>query len=218
MEKQHVDVHLGYVDTKSNPADCATRGPTSLELVNHIWWKGHTLQEIRNGDFVSTLFEIPKEDGEDEPTDCTTMLVKSSPYEEMQFQNLMETSRYNSNFKRDMDLPPQSRDDAEAEKDDESYPVPKEKARLQNQVEASKALQTSQALTEKYWSIWKQSYLTALKENHRRHLNQKQRCAKVPRIGEIVLLSEPCQKRFKWEMARILKLIPSSVERYVKWK
>ncbi|KAK5977591.1 hypothetical protein GCK32_014939 [Trichostrongylus colubriformis] len=27
------------------------------------------------------------------------MLVKSSPYEEMQFQNLMETSRYNSNFK-----------------------------------------------------------------------------------------------------------------------
>ncbi|KAK5986434.1 hypothetical protein GCK32_014593 [Trichostrongylus colubriformis] len=101
-------------------------------------------------------------------------------YQETEIEDSIAALRPIDFIQRDMDLPLQPRDDAEAEKDDESYLLPREKARLQNQ------------------------------ENHRRHLNQKQGCAKVPRIGEIVLLTEPCQKRYQWKMARILKLLPSS--------
>ena len=37
--KQHKDVIFGYVNTKENPADIATRGTTTKELqLKELWW------------------------------------------------------------------------------------------------------------------------------------------------------------------------------------
>ncbi|KAK6025536.1 zinc knuckle, partial [Ostertagia ostertagi] len=278
METQQVRVQLGYVDTKHNPVDCATRGVTSSEFINHIWWKGYSLREIRDGNFVSTLFTIPNEDGEDEPTDGDAMLVESSASQELQVSEIMETSKYNSyakvrrvmayamrflkcihyrlhgNLKERLksSLPwiesasstqyLTAQEIAEAETvlirnhqqihlrgqyrkeltsnlnlktdehrdDDDSYLPPTERARMQTRIEATRALQSSQALTEKYWAIWKDSYLTALRETHRRQIDQKHGCVMLPRTGELVLLTDPCKKRYQWKMARISKLISGS--------
>ncbi|KAK5971606.1 hypothetical protein GCK32_022899 [Trichostrongylus colubriformis] len=93
---------------------------------------------------------------------------------------------------------------------DSTYMPSTEMARLQTRIQVQKALRSSQMLTEKYWTIWKSHYLTALREQHRRYIDGRQGCSKFPREGEIVLLSEPCQKRSQWKMAKITKLVISS--------
>ncbi|KAL6735486.1 hypothetical protein Aduo_005924 [Ancylostoma duodenale] len=40
LTKEGVKIFIGYVNTKQNPADCATRGLTSEELRTHFWWTG----------------------------------------------------------------------------------------------------------------------------------------------------------------------------------
>ncbi|CAJ0608218.1 unnamed protein product [Cylicocyclus nassatus] len=40
LEQEGVNTYFGYINTKVNPADCATRGLTAEELQNHIWWDG----------------------------------------------------------------------------------------------------------------------------------------------------------------------------------
>lgn len=45
-EVHHIINHIpvstlfGYVSTSANPADCATRGVTLEEFLQHFWWKG----------------------------------------------------------------------------------------------------------------------------------------------------------------------------------
>ncbi|VDO88949.1 unnamed protein product, partial [Heligmosomoides polygyrus] len=93
---------------------------------------------------------------------------------------------------------------------DGAYIPPEDAARLQTQLQTMKALLSSQALTDKYWKIWREHYLTALREHHKRYMDQKKGCAKTPREGEVVLLWDPCQKRHQWKMARITKIVISS--------
>ncbi|CAJ0605487.1 unnamed protein product [Cylicocyclus nassatus] len=40
LEQEWVNTYFGYINTKINPADCATRGLTAPELKHHIWWNG----------------------------------------------------------------------------------------------------------------------------------------------------------------------------------
>ncbi|CAJ0589662.1 unnamed protein product [Cylicocyclus nassatus] len=40
LEQEGVNTYFGYMNTKVNPADCATRGLTAEELQHHIWWDG----------------------------------------------------------------------------------------------------------------------------------------------------------------------------------
>ncbi|UYV74134.1 hypothetical protein LAZ67_11002214 [Cordylochernes scorpioides] len=52
-----------YVSTKDNPADCASRGITSSELVNHsLWWNGPDwLSNSNLQDPLPITYELPKE-------------------------------------------------------------------------------------------------------------------------------------------------------------
>ncbi|EYC21416.1 hypothetical protein Y032_0019g3807 [Ancylostoma ceylanicum] len=40
LSDQGIRVKLGYVNTRENPADCATRGLSSEEFKHHFWWEG----------------------------------------------------------------------------------------------------------------------------------------------------------------------------------
>ncbi|KAK6018651.1 zinc knuckle [Ostertagia ostertagi] len=74
----------------------------------------------------------------------------------------------------------------------------------------SKPTMSSCALTERYWRIWKDSYLTALREQHRRNINNKKGCACKPLEGEVVLIVDSNQKRNHWKLGRITKLVQSN--------
>ncbi|KAK5966609.1 DUF5641 domain-containing protein [Trichostrongylus colubriformis] len=93
---------------------------------------------------------------------------------------------------------------------DPSYLPPQEALRIETRLQAQKALKSSYTLTERFWEMWKKQYLTALREQHRRNIDDKRGTTKEIREGVIVLLSDPHQKRNTWKMARITKLIPSN--------
>ncbi|XGW15867.1 hypothetical protein V3C99_001375 [Haemonchus contortus] len=40
LQTDGTKVYFGYVNTKWNPADCATRGLSAEQLMNHFWWIG----------------------------------------------------------------------------------------------------------------------------------------------------------------------------------
>lgn len=51
----------GYISTKSNPADCASRGIYGSELVNHaLWWSGPKYNEMYN-EMKNETFETKEE-------------------------------------------------------------------------------------------------------------------------------------------------------------
>ncbi|KAK6763554.1 hypothetical protein RB195_024033 [Necator americanus] len=98
----------------------------------------------------------------------------------------------------------------EESQDDPSYYPSSEAARLNTHLQTIRALQSSCALSERYWKIWKDAYLTALREQHRRHMSKKRGCNRQPTIGTVVLIIYSCQKRNNWKLGRITKLVQSS--------
>ncbi|EPB66646.1 hypothetical protein ANCCEY_14263 [Ancylostoma ceylanicum] len=98
----------------------------------------------------------------------------------------------------------------EEDPNDPSYHPPSEAIQLNTRLQAQKALQSSCALTERYWRIWKNSYLTALREHHRRNMNNQRGCKRQPTLGEIVLITDSCQKRHQWRLGRIKYLVHST--------
>ncbi|XGW22153.1 hypothetical protein V3C99_004828 [Haemonchus contortus] len=65
---------------------------------------------------------------------------------------------------------------------DSTYLPSTERARLQTRLQAQKALRSSQMLTEKYWAIWQNHYLTALREQHRQYVDGRQgQCTCAPK-------------------------------------
>ncbi|KAK5976265.1 hypothetical protein GCK32_009821, partial [Trichostrongylus colubriformis] len=93
IEGLSINVQIGYVDTKRNPADCATRGLSSSEFSNHNWWKGYTLKEIHTGGFVSKLVIIQEEDGE--PETVVTSHVTVTTKRDEAAKEIVELSAYN---------------------------------------------------------------------------------------------------------------------------
>ncbi|EPB68637.1 hypothetical protein ANCCEY_12266 [Ancylostoma ceylanicum] len=61
-------VRFRYVNTTENPADCATRGVTTVELLSHLWWAGPPFirQKIDNCPIECPLFSLPEDDDENE--------------------------------------------------------------------------------------------------------------------------------------------------------
>ncbi|XGW03187.1 hypothetical protein V3C99_014858 [Haemonchus contortus] len=100
--------------------------------------------------------------------------------------------------------------DPKEEHTDPTYLPAVERIRLETRLQAQKALRSSCAITERFWELWRNQYLTALREQHRRNINDKRGSRKDVQEGEVVLLSEPNQKRSNWKLARISKTVPSS--------
>uniref|UniRef100_A0A7I4YZT0 Peptidase A2 domain-containing protein n=1 Tax=Haemonchus contortus TaxID=6289 RepID=A0A7I4YZT0_HAECO len=94
--------------------------------------------------------------------------------------------------------------------DDPTYLPTAEIGRFKTRIQTQKALRSSYQLTERYWNIWKNSYLSALREQHRRNVTNQRGSAKQPVEGEIVLIVDTYQKRNNWKLGRISRLIRNS--------
>ena len=68
----------------------------------------------------------------------------------------------------------------------------------------------AQELLNTFWNIWKTQYLSTLRECHIYDNNTrtfKQVTSQVrPKIGDVVLVSEPNQRRAVWKLARVTQL------------
>nr|CDJ98122.1 Integrase domain containing protein [Haemonchus contortus] len=93
---------------------------------------------------------------------------------------------------------------------DPAYIPPSEVHLLNTRLQVVNALRSSCALREHFWKVWKNSYLTALREQHRRNMDNKRGSSSQPYEGEVVLIMDPCQKRTFWKLGRIEKFIRSS--------
>ncbi|EYC22493.1 hypothetical protein Y032_0017g3385 [Ancylostoma ceylanicum] len=86
---------------------------------------------------------------------------------------------------------------------DADYLPPEEVRTLQTRIQAEEALKSSCALTEKFWKIWRNYYVTSLREQHKWNISGKRHSNKGPTTGDVVLVSDPVLPRNEWKMARI---------------
>ncbi|EYC34095.1 hypothetical protein Y032_0001g239 [Ancylostoma ceylanicum] len=90
---------------------------------------------------------------------------------------------------------------------DPTYLPSKEQVFLRTKTQAVQALQSSCQFTEKFWNIWQTQYLTSLREKHQIEIDKKRRSNRVPKQGDVVLISEPIQPRHCWKMGRVDEVI-----------
>lgn len=83
IQNIEVPVRFGYVDTHQNPADCATRGLSKEEAINHIWWTGTAFLKWPEDKWPerSEHFELPQ--------DINGEIIREPP-EEVDKQNALE--------------------------------------------------------------------------------------------------------------------------------
>ncbi|RCN26606.1 hypothetical protein ANCCAN_27667, partial [Ancylostoma caninum] len=86
---------------------------------------------------------------------------------------------------------------------DPDYNTPAETAQIRTRSEAVSALKKSCEIVNKFWKAWNDSYLTSLREQHQKYLNQGRSTPLIPKLGQIILLQEPLQPRNKWKLGRI---------------
>uniref|UniRef100_A0A7I5E5V9 DUF5641 domain-containing protein n=1 Tax=Haemonchus contortus TaxID=6289 RepID=A0A7I5E5V9_HAECO len=89
---------------------------------------------------------------------------------------------------------------------------PREALQLCTREQAQEALRSSMEVTECFWELWNDAYLTFLGEQHRNYLNQGRNTPKQPKEGQLVLLYNPIPPRNTWRIGRITKLLPSNDE------
>ncbi|KAK6023884.1 hypothetical protein OSTOST_10316, partial [Ostertagia ostertagi] len=90
--------------------------------------------------------------------------------------------------------------------DDADYRTPTELLQLQTRNQAEEALRSSHQFTEKFWKLWKEQYLTSLREQHVRFLPGNRGSPKQPVPGQVVLIADPNMPRNSWKMGRILNV------------
>ncbi|KAK6744383.1 hypothetical protein RB195_011221 [Necator americanus] len=63
FHKTDVQTKFYYVQSDSNPADCATRGLSTADAVNHIWWHGPSFLRSPQSDWpkADTDFALPQD-------------------------------------------------------------------------------------------------------------------------------------------------------------
>uniref|UniRef100_A0A7I4Z578 CCHC-type domain-containing protein n=1 Tax=Haemonchus contortus TaxID=6289 RepID=A0A7I4Z578_HAECO len=93
--------------------------------------------------------------------------------------------------------------------EDDTYHPPDEEIQLRTRKQAEKALNSSHQLTERYWKVWSQQYLSSLREAHKISMDNKRSSATHPSPGQVVLISDPALPRNSWKLGRIIS-IPSS--------
>ncbi|VDO83003.1 unnamed protein product [Heligmosomoides polygyrus] len=96
------------------------------------------------------------------------------------------------------------------EHEDHSYLPPDEAIRLQTRRQAEEALRSSHRYAERFWNIWSQEYLTSLRESHKLEVSKQRSGNKEPKVGKVVLISDPVLPRNSWKIARITDLKPAS--------
>ncbi|KHJ89034.1 integrase core domain protein [Oesophagostomum dentatum] len=99
---------------------------------------------------------------------------------------------------------------SDASKDDPDYLPPLEQRALQTRSQAQEAIRTSCEFTEKFWNIWQKQYLTSLRETHRKHAIRERQGTQVPRIGDVVLVSDPIIPRNEWKLGLVTDVKISS--------
>ncbi|KAK5967515.1 hypothetical protein GCK32_019892, partial [Trichostrongylus colubriformis] len=87
--------------------------------------------------------------------------------------------------------------------DDEDYLPPEEKAHLRTKRQAQEALRKSYEHTQKFWEVWSKSYLTELRELHKRRMECRRTTPAIPKVGQIVLIMDQTQPRNTWKMGKI---------------
>ncbi|KHJ94068.1 hypothetical protein OESDEN_06009 [Oesophagostomum dentatum] len=78
---------------------------------------------------------------------------------------------------------------------DTNYYPPEEVQTLETRKQAEKALQSSCALTDKFWKVWKDQYLSSLREKQKRNISNKRHCNKTPKLEDVVLIMDPIPPR-----------------------
>ncbi|KIH68993.1 hypothetical protein ANCDUO_00673 [Ancylostoma duodenale] len=92
----------------------------------------------------------------------------------------------------------------EATEGDPEYITPEEALQLRTRRQAEQALRSSYQLTERFWKIWREEYITALREQHTRYLASNYGTPKPPRSGAVVLIADPNLPRNTWKMGRVV--------------
>ena len=66
---------------------------------------------------------------------------------------------------------------------------------------------TSQDSLRKFWSFWKDAYVTSLRERYQlTHRVSRAKEERTPRVGEVVLIKSEVEPRGKWKLGRVIKL------------
>ncbi|VDO86239.1 unnamed protein product [Haemonchus placei] len=91
---------------------------------------------------------------------------------------------------------------------DKDY-FPPSAVQLKTRQQAEEALKTSHQITEKFWTIWKNQYLTSLREKHKLLMNNKGGTRKIPARNTVVLIYDSTSPRNTWKLGRIHDLSPS---------
>uniref|UniRef100_A0A7I5ED04 CCHC-type domain-containing protein n=1 Tax=Haemonchus contortus TaxID=6289 RepID=A0A7I5ED04_HAECO len=107
---------------------------------------------------------------------------------------------------RDITLTLPVREHATAEECDPDYSPPNGTRPLQYQRQVKEALHSSDQEAERFWNIWQQQYLLALRETHRAQLSNRRQGNEHPQIGDVVLVCDPVLPRNEWRMGRITEL------------
>ncbi|VDL87484.1 unnamed protein product, partial [Nippostrongylus brasiliensis] len=74
---------------------------------------------------------------------------------------------------------------------------------MQTRLQVVDALASSSEATEKFWKVWQEQYLTSLREKQRTLLTNRRQGRLVPKVGDVVLVSDPVLPRNSWKMARV---------------
>ncbi|CAJ0597163.1 unnamed protein product [Cylicocyclus nassatus] len=99
LKSDNIDCGFYYLATDANPADCATRGLTALELENHIWWSGPSFITTPFADWPCKSFNAssdPPAGGDSEELRTTTAVVTSANTIMAPYQSFVPFRRTNS--------------------------------------------------------------------------------------------------------------------------
>ncbi|CAJ0593445.1 unnamed protein product [Cylicocyclus nassatus] len=99
LKSDTIDCGFYYLATDANPADCATRGLTALELENHIWWSGPSFITTPFADWPCKSFNTssdPPPEGDSEELRTTTAVVTSANTIMAPYQSFVPFRRTNS--------------------------------------------------------------------------------------------------------------------------
>ncbi|EYC46156.1 hypothetical protein Y032_0406g904 [Ancylostoma ceylanicum] len=101
-------------------------------------------------------------------------------------------------------------DESQDDVEDPNFLPATERAQLRTHREAEQALRASYDITEKFWKVWNEAYLTSLREHHKKYLQQGRSSPKKPRLGQVVLVEDPLLPQNGWRLGRISSLEKSN--------
>ncbi|TKR70582.1 hypothetical protein L596_022587 [Steinernema carpocapsae] len=88
--------------------------------------------------------------------------------------------------------------------------MPKEAVALNTKRQATAALKATLETSEKLWHRFQREYWTSLRERHKMLLEQGRTKNIVPRVGQLVLVTDEILPRHHWKLARIDTIVPNA--------